>query len=228
MHISDDEIHIWTSSLALPVEREQAFGLLLSPDEQARAARFRFPEHKRRFIVARAVLRQILSFYTEIAPNKLEFSYGEHGKPTLATPSTLQFNLTHSEDLAAYAIGHQLLGIDIEKIKSNYEIGLPERFFSLQEREHLLQVPEAGRVAAFYQVWARKEAIIKASGKGLATSLASYSVSPNNIEEKIQLGYEEWYLQPLSIDSAFAAALASKQAAKKLSYYNFTDYLIKL
>jgi 4'-phosphopantetheinyl transferase len=230
MQLNHDDIHIWSMSLTCSAEQERSFALLLSPDERERAKRFRFPEHRRRFIVARSVLRQILSFYTEIAPDEIAFSYGNHGKPALAASLTepLFFNLAHSEELAVYAIARQPCGIDIEKIKTNYEPGLPERFFSAFECESLSQLTIAERVTAFYQIWAKKEAIIKASGKGVATSLAVFSVSVENITEKIQSDDETWYLQPLHLNPAFAAALASQRLAKKLLFYNFTDYRIEL
>ncbi len=229
MHLDNDEIHIWSMSLICTAEQAQAYAKLLSTDETARAERFRFPEHRRHFTIARSVLRQILSMYTEIAPEKINFSYGEHGKPALASLTKhLYFNLAHSDDLVVYAIAHQPIGIDIEKIKASYEQGLPERFFSPQECESLKCFTDTKRVSAFYRIWAKKEAIIKASGKGLATSLASFTVSPDNIEEKICFAQETWHLQPLSIDPAFAAALASQHPAKNLLYYNFKDYTIKL
>jgi 4'-phosphopantetheinyl transferase len=227
MQLPDNEIHIWSTSLALSSEQEHSYLLLLNADEQKRAARFRFPEHRRRFIIARAVLRQILCFYTKIAPDKIEFSYNEHDKPALVLPAdkTLQFNLSHSADLAVYAIARQLVGIDVEQIQSRYELGLPERFFSAQECEHLQQVPEHERVIAFYRLWARKEAIIKASGKGLSIPLSNFSVSAYDDREKIVLGHEVWYLQPLTLDPAFAAALASQQDIDKLLYYHFPTHM---
>lgn len=231
MQLNIDEIHIWSMSLACTGEQEQGCAALLSPDEKTRAARFHFPQHRQRFVIARAVLRQILSLYTEIAPEKMSFNYGEHGKPALAVSlaEPLYFNLAHSDDLAVYAIAPHPVGIDIERIKTSYEAGLPERFFNPQECESLRQLTDADRSTGFYQIWARKEAIIKASGKGLAISLSSFSVSPDNIKEKISLAaHEEWYLTPLSINPAFAAALASQHPVKNLLYYNFKDYCIKL
>lgn len=230
MLLNDDDIHIWFVSLKCSPEQERAYAHFLSPDEMKRAERYRFPEHQRRFIVSRAVIRQILSFYLNIAPEKISFSYGEHGKPALLAPlsGSLEFNVAHSDDLAVYAVARHPVGIDIEKIKDSYELGLPARFFSSDECESLQRLSEVDRVVAFYQIWARKEAIIKASGKGLATSLSSFSVCPANVEETIQLANEVWQLWPLEIDGSYASALATLPSAKKLLFYNFADYVIKI
>jgi len=227
MHLDTQEIHVWSTSLAVNAEREAISIKLLNPDEIERADRFRFPEHRRRFVIARAVLRQILSFYLNIDPAAIEFTYNEYNKPALVN-QRIQFNLTHSEDLAAYAIAMQPVGIDIEKIQHFYEPGLPERFFSTIESQSLLNTPDDDKIAAFYRIWARKEAVIKASGKGLATSLSAFTVSAQNIQEKIPLGLETWHLQPLLLDPTFAAALASEHYVEKLQYYNFPDHKIAL
>ena len=179
-----DGIHVWQAALD-PGERSLArLEALLSPDEKARAGRFRFERDRNRYIAGRGALRQLLGAYAGIAPGKLEFVYGEFGKPALSEASAsasggISFNLAHSADLAVYAIARErTLGIDVERIKpesAGEEIA--RRYFSPREVQHLLALCPEERVKAFFRCWTRKEAYLKALGTGLQTPLDSFSVS---------------------------------------------------
>ena len=77
----------------------------LAPDERLRAQRFRFERDAWKFSVARVTLRRILAKYLSVAPAWITFAYGPHGKPELASPrAPLMFNVSHSADLAVYAV----------------------------------------------------------------------------------------------------------------------------
>src|SRR2546423_650551 len=102
------EAHVWRASLEQPVRIVESLYRMLSPDERARANRFHFEKDRRHFIVARATLRKLLGQYLAIQPTKLQFTYGDYGKPQLAPaildqPAKLNFNLAHADGLAAYA-----------------------------------------------------------------------------------------------------------------------------
>src|SRR5579864_7902645 len=209
MQIKAHTIEIWSANLKLLSEQEQLIRKILDTDECNRADHFRAAIHRQRFIAARGVLRYILSQYTGMAPQAIKFIYNEHKKPALAD-SDIHFNLAHSEDLAVYAFGlNKNIGIDIELIKDNYNPAVAKRFFSQAENDYLTQLPEAERVAGFYQLWARKEAVTKAIGSGLSIGLDSFSVSGQTITETITVAKQPWYLYPLTIQPGFASALAS-------------------
>jgi 4'-phosphopantetheinyl transferase len=173
------EVHVMRASLEAPPERVAALRALLSDDERARADRFHFDRHRRRFVVARATLRQLLAGYTGRRPQELVFAYGALGKPALAGGGDLYFNVSHSDELAIYAVtrGHEV-GVDVERLRD-----LPgaeriaARFFSVPEREELSALPPAARVAGFFTCWTRKEAYVKARGDGLAHPLHAFAVS---------------------------------------------------
>jgi 4'-phosphopantetheinyl transferase len=155
---------------------------LLSPDEQARAARFRSPLHRDRFAVAHGRLREILAARLQVPPASLRFDTGEHGKPHLSgehAPSGLQFNLSHSDDrgLVGWAEGRHL-GVDIELWRPlGDEAALVRRFFSPAENAAYAALAESERTQGFFECWTRKEAYIKAVGRGLGLPLDSFDVS---------------------------------------------------
>lgn len=217
------DAHIWSTTFAIPLDAEEEWTALLSQDELERAKRFRFLTHQQRFIAARATLRRILSLYLACSPQHIRFAYSEHNKPYLCMPDTaLQFNISHSDDMAAYAFTlHHAIGIDIEKIQASYEERIATRYFSQQENIALTQLSAEEKSTGFYRLWSRKEAIIKAVGKGLAMPMASFSVAAKDVMETISLEDQVWSLIPLSLHADFKSAFATSQVVKHIYLWDF-------
>src|SRR5579883_1567651 len=76
-------VHLWQAALDQPAATVVLLEQLLSDDERARADRFRFERDRRRFIVARGILRSLLARYTNRPAAHIEFSYSTKGKPAL-------------------------------------------------------------------------------------------------------------------------------------------------
>ena len=173
------DVHAWRIILDRPEWSIEDLKPILSDTERTRAARFYAARDRDRFIVGRGMLRTILGRYLGIAPDRLTFDAGPHGKPGLVGEhGGLEFNLTHSHGLAvlAIAVGRRV-GVDIESIRPVREIeNLVVRFFSPRERAEFVTVAPDRKLAAFFQAWTRKEAYIKAIGTGLATPLDSFDV----------------------------------------------------
>lgn len=155
---------------------------LLSTSERARAARFLSPLHGRRFTVAHARLRQLLAVPLEMAPADFEFATGPHGKPGLAgaaAGSGLRFNLSHSDGMGLVGWSWQMdIGVDVEAWRPMRDMAaLVNRYFSPAEIAAWESVATDGREAAFFNLWTRKEAYVKALGRGLSLPLDSFDVS---------------------------------------------------
>lgn len=231
MQLEPNEIHVWSTTLTITTDEEKEKFTVLSQDECERADRFHFPIHRKRFIAARSMLRHILGLYLNALPEDIVFAYTEHEKPYLSTPNNtqLQFNLAHSHDIAVYAFTlNQAIGVDIEKVKASYDDAVAKRFFSPKENAELVQLSRDAQIDGFYRIWSRKEALIKATGKGLIIPLSSFSVSASDISEVITLEDENWSLIPLSIEAGYQSALASNQNIKKVLYWQLFDQTPKL
>lgn len=155
---------------------------LLSEDELQRARRFRNAEHSRRFVVAHGRLRQQLALLLAAAPASLGFFPGRHGKPRLAgelSETGLEFNLSHSGAWALVGWAwHRAVGVDIECWRPlNDGAALVRRYFSPVEAAAYASLPQTLRQRAFFAGWTRKEAYVKAVGRGLGLPLDSFSVS---------------------------------------------------
>ncbi|MCP4641832.1 MAG: 4'-phosphopantetheinyl transferase superfamily protein [bacterium] len=177
-----DAAHVWLVSTDQSADVVNSLLDDLDADERTRASRFRAPAARERYVVARACLRRLLGSYLGVAPTEIELEYGPHGKPQVRLDSSapeLQFNLTHSGDLALVAVAvDRRIGVDIERRRDRIDLeGIAKRFFAPEESAALMQLPDSERMRAFGQCWTRKEAYIKAWGEGLSHPLDAFVVS---------------------------------------------------
>ncbi len=179
---SEGEVHVWRVALDPAEEVVARLRGVLAADEVARAERFHFEKHRRRFAVGRGALRRLLGGYLGTAPEAVRFAYGERDKPRLAEQRAglpLRFNLSNSAELAlvAVTVGPEV-GVDLEAVRPMEDaLAIAERFFSAAEREVLRHVPPGERDQAFFRCWTRKEAYVKAVGDGIALGLDRFDVS---------------------------------------------------
>ena len=221
LSLSSEEVHVWRAHLEPPSQLQAAlqkkFLHVLDEDERQRAGRFHFETHRRRFVLARGFLRELLARYLHTEPAAVSFSYGAYGKPALSNEhESLRFNASHSHELAVYAFvqAHEI-GVDVEYVKKDFETDdIATHFFSPVEVETLRALPEAEKAAAFFRCWTRKEAYIKAIGSGLSHPLDEFDVTfaPG---EPAALVYDQrdpdaparWSMLNLELDD-YAGALA--------------------
>lgn len=153
---------------------------ILSVEERDRAQRFKTPQLRRRFIVTHAVLRQILAQILDRSPKSLRFDVGSHGKPFLSPrPDGLTYNMSRSSGMALFAVTRdQSIGVDVERQDPrDIDDEVMQRFFSQGEIRAIKSLPLSDRKAAFFDCWTRKEAFIKAIGRGLSFPLDQFEVS---------------------------------------------------
>ena len=169
--LAGGEIHVWRARLDDDVGDLEPFSAILSEEESVRAARYLFEKDRKRFILRRSLLREILSRYLNTEPARLRFAYGPHGKPALAFPcqDDFQFNLSHSEGLAVYAVTRVgAVGVDIERVRVIREAEqIAARYFSPQETAGWLSSPSDRLAESFLRYWSRKEARLKVNGRGI-------------------------------------------------------------
>jgi 4'-phosphopantetheinyl transferase len=212
-------VHVWAFPLDLSPERIAELTTTLSSDERERAGRFSVEQLRHRFIAGRGGMRTVIADYLQVAPAELEFSYTSKGKPAFAAPSAipLHFNLAHSHELALLSVTRRAeVGVDVEKIRPfpNAE-DIAERFFSAGEIAALKILPPTARDAAFFHLWTRKEAWLKATGDGIAESLSKFEVEflPGERPGGLAIAGDPaagkaWSIWPLRPADGFLGALA--------------------
>lgn len=185
VHMSDEElskksgVRIWVNSFS--DESFDAIKLisLLSTDEVDRAHSIVAEKHRKNFIIARAILRKILSNLTQIPSKAIEFAYSKFGKPSLSYSmnSSIEFSVSHTDDFFVIAAAEGMpLGIDCEVLNQNFDIyALLEDVFNPHDISKLLMLNKELQISAFYEAWTTIEAYLKAVGLG-------FSVQPKNVK----------------------------------------------
>jgi 4'-phosphopantetheinyl transferase len=227
------DVHVWLASLGQPSAVNTYLRKLLSRDEQAKADRYHFERDRQHFTVARGRLRELLSRYLGTDPAELRFAYSEYGKPRLEPePSSFNFNLAHSGGFALYAftaIGE--IGVDLEFIRPEFTGDeIARRFFSPSEVACLSKLADEMRARAFFDCWARKEAVIKAKGLGLSLGLDQFDVAltPGQPAALLRTRWDEteasrWSLRAVDVGPDFAAALALEADDWQVSYWQVPE-----
>lgn len=220
LHLRATDIDVWRVALdEQPEDAVTFFRTLLSADEEDRARKFYFDRDRRRFIVARGILRMLLARYLGCPVSEIAFRYGPNGKPALPSDTgevPLYFNVAHSDELALVVIaGAGEVGVDLERIRDlpDWEY-IATTYFSPQEQARVRDCAPEERRLEFFRAWTRQEAVLKASGQGLgvnggapiwhAGALAADGENPAFCASALP----EFKLYPLQVAEGYAAALA--------------------
>jgi 4'-phosphopantetheinyl transferase len=205
------EVHLWRANLDGPAKGLETFPGPLSGSEQERAMRFKFADHRRRYVHTRSWLRKILGIYLQREPRAVPIFIAENGKPYLdsgAGCAGLRFNLSHSAGFALLAVttGSEVgVDVQIESAKNDWP-AIAERYFTVKEFGHIRTLPPSAQAAACVEIWTRKEAAGKALGIGLHSKTFSFAVGPA-AWGKVRCG-ENLTVWSLAVEAPFAAAVA--------------------
>jgi 4'-phosphopantetheinyl transferase len=228
--LSEKEVHVWRADLAINEYFQSAFLELLSPDEKNRAGKFRFPEDRRNFIAARAILRLLLGKYLARGAAEISFHYSKFGKPGIADDNSFQFNISHSQNMALFAFTKKFdIGVDIEFVNPDIEVkDIAANFFSANEIMNLLALPEEQQALGFFNCWTRKEAFIKAVGEGLSFPLDKFEVSlePGKPAKLLATDWDreavsKWSLYSISPGVNFVGCLAMEGFVNDVICWNW-------
>ena len=168
LELMTEEVQVWVASLDVSDDRYDALARLLPAEEKARAVALT-PVAARRFVVARGILRSLLAGFTGTPAEKLQFAYGNSGKPVLVGRDGIQFNISHSADLGLFAFApDRPVGVDVENERPVRRLlDVAQRFMSEDELRSLIDTSPEERNAAFLRSWVVREARLKAEGKGV-------------------------------------------------------------
>ena len=183
---------------------------LLNDDERARADRFRVDAVARRFTVARAFLRRTLGEALSRAPESVAIEVGERGKPFVRG---IEFNLSHSHELAVIAVGDERVGIDVEHVRPRNDLfGIARRFFAPDEIDALASLSPDEVEHGFYRIWTGKEAYLKGLGEGISLPLDWFAVSIDRDSPRLLRarndGAARWELSRVDAGEGYVCTLA--------------------
>lgn len=198
---SAGEADLWCLDLRVSEADLASLARSLAEPERERAARLARPELWRRYVAARAGLRELLGGYLAVPPDSLRFAEGPHGKPALAGGPF--FSVSHSGELALYAVSTSRdLGVDVEEVRPVPGAGgIARKWFSAGEMEAYRRAGGDGSDSAFLLIWTRREAYLKAIGTGLLGLGSREEIDPE-LWETHELRPAEGYLGALVVARA--------------------------
>jgi 4'-phosphopantetheinyl transferase len=207
--LTQNQVEIWLVNIPEHINRSVWYETLLNDEEREKADRFYFAKDRLRYVITHGILRRLISQYVAIPPKELVFLKNPFGKPYISpviNTQKIQFNISHSKEgiIIAISKGNEL-GVDLEFARDTIPIlEIAQRFFSPYEYQVLLATPASFRLLSFYRCWTRKEAFIKAKGKGLSIPLDSFdvTVSPDQPPQLIRSSLdpsdlEKWKLREI-------------------------------
>ena len=211
------DVHVWRVDLgSAAAGGESPHEAALAAEERERASGYPAGAPRRRFLTSRASLRSLLSGYLGVPPGELRLRYGQHGKPSLQEPAAdLTFNQSHSGELLLLAFGRgRELGIDVERTGRDVSWErVARRFFERRELEALEALPAAARRQAFFRGWTRKEAFVKATGRGVTQGLRTFAVSLDPGAASLLWMQDgdpaDWSMADIDAGPGYAAALCA-------------------
>jgi 4'-phosphopantetheinyl transferase len=239
--------HIYLiNSQNFPISIIQELQSLLNKKEIQKALKFRFDKDRIEYVVSRGILRILISKYLrgegltklsgiekslqDISPQSIQFEQGAFGKPRISNPKILlgnrsqyiKFNVSHSNGriAIAFCFGNGEIGIDIEKIKKPFDYQLIiDHYFSKKEQQYILSEQH------FYELWTRKEALLKVTGIGLTKDLTNLEVSENShisyFTDKRLLPFKDntYYINSFQVgDYSLSLALEKNQEFRIFEY----------
>jgi len=232
------EIQIWRIQLLQPSANISRLEKILTPEETRQAAQFYFAHDQRRFVVRRAVLRQLLAANLDLRPKEIQIEAAYFQKPKIAdrqNPNRLRFNTSHSGDCALIALTqNREVGVDVEQHRHLPDADeLAKNFFSAHEINELNGLSGAARSEGFFNCWTRKEAYVKAIGLGLAHPLKLFSVAlaPGEPAALLAVANDstamgKWSLIAFDVAAGFSAALVLENRQATVNFFQWHSTLV--
>ncbi|HVS60322.1 MAG TPA: 4'-phosphopantetheinyl transferase superfamily protein [Gemmatimonadaceae bacterium] len=179
LELMTEEVQVWVAPLEVTEARYADLARTLAAEERLRADNLP-PVLARRFVVARGILRDLLSGFTGTPPQKLKFEYGSAGKPSLVDHD-INFNISHSAELGLFAFApDRAVGVDVENERPVRRLlDVAQRFMSEEEVRTLAATVPEQRDASFLRSWVVREARLKAEGKSVWSGQESASTRDN-------------------------------------------------
>jgi len=214
--LNTDTIQIWHGDLVAEHAHYQSYWRVLDEAEQAHALRMKNDLLRKRYVEVHGRLRNVLAQILNEPPEKIRINKAEHGKPYLADNPQLVFNLSHSASVMIIAVGWRCqLGVDVELCKPRANLaGLVDKCFAEEEVEYWRKLPEHQKIPEFYRFWTRKEAFVKATGRGIGLGLDHCVINPENPAEFLRVPAScgqasAWRVQDLDLGAGVCSALAA-------------------
>lgn len=173
----------------------------LPPDLQQAALRKLRWADKQLFIAGKLLIKETLKQLGFTGFNFRYLEYNSYKRPYI--DGSPDFNISHSGDhVICCGAETGMVGIDIQAVSPIHLDEYPD-YFTKNEWHYIND--HTDRYTGFFNLWTRKEAILKAIGTGFHTPLDSVDV----VEDVVVYDDITYYIQPVTIAPAYPCHIAS-------------------
>jgi len=228
--VNRDSVELWYGELTADDLTYHRYWPLLDTAEHAHAQQLTNPLIRQRYVQVHGRLRSILSRYLGRPPERINIKKAEYGKPYLADYPELAFNLSHAANSLVIAVAYDCrLGVDIEHCKPRSNLPqLVAKCFADDEADYWHNLPEEQKNLAFYRFWTRKEAFVKATGRGIALGLSQCVINPGNQASFLNLPAEfgqtrSWRISAIQLATrpSLCGAIVADKAVTEINLHDF-------
>jgi 4'-phosphopantetheinyl transferase len=213
-----NEVHLWRIDLDQERRNLGAMEANLSREEMERSKRFRYEKDREQFLLSHGTLREILGMYLRAEPKDIPIAIDSRGKPQIAGQkgkAKLSFNLSHSEGMVLIATAMNCdLGVDVEHAEPDFPLmEVARRFFKEQEAEFVASTKGPERTEAFFSIWTRSEAYLKAIGAGLGShrgGIPFFGGGTSSTSVQRFKNDREWTCFDIKLDGDYFGALVAE------------------
>lgn len=226
--VTNNMADIWRINISSNLFLLDHFLSILQPAEIARANRYFQAKDKNRFIISRGALRVILGKYFNQSPSSIEFAEGANKKPYIKSTgkTELRYNISHSGDWILLAVANSEIGADTEQVNPAYHYHeVLQDNFSGDEINYIEQGISPER---FFLLWTRKEALTKATGKGLDEDLKLIPCLDgiHLAESSVISSANDWLISSFELHACYIASIAVNPTIEEIRFWDvyFKDY----
>ncbi len=186
---------------------------LLDDIERKKAERFFRSIDCNRYTLSRAILKLLAGKYLKKSPVEIEVVEGDNKKPIIKGCSDFHFNISHAGNNSMIVFNDEEIGVDIEELNPSFNyIEIMGGVFSEAEKEAVLNanVP----VNLFYNLWTRKEALLKATAKGIDEDFRLFTcLDGQHALNGDLIGTElNWMIETFAIPNNIVCSLAFRRS----------------
>ncbi|HLW13514.1 MAG TPA: 4'-phosphopantetheinyl transferase superfamily protein [Casimicrobiaceae bacterium] len=207
-------VRLWWCELRASPSQLRYCDSVLSPGECARAANYGLETLRNRYVIGRALLRLVLGRSLGLPPAEVPIIRGERGRPQLAGDATLDFNVSHTGEVALVGtLSDARVGVDVERIDRRINTaGIASKFLTDNERAAIAPLDAESARRAVLTLWTCKEAMSKATGDALSAPFASLDVDLRG-GRTLRHGAgayrpEQWSLHAAAVPDDYIATIA--------------------
>ncbi|GAB3937234.1 4'-phosphopantetheinyl transferase family protein [Mucilaginibacter myungsuensis] len=195
---ADNGITIWYSKVNDLSDRYDEYYQLIAPEEKTKAERFHREADRQRYVIQHGLLRKLLGDQLGISGDELTFNFGPNKKPYLSGHD-IYFNLSNSDGEFLIAIAQEEMGLDIEIIKPNFNYqDIAQNYFGKDEIAFIDRSDDPAK--AFFLLWTRKEALLKACGMGIDDDLPQVPALDGKHNLPARYPVKEWRTQSFCLE----------------------------